>query len=131
MDSGLVTPACLLGRLGPWGRFDSGELSLSEGIVAFSFDDHGLVFRAPVEEVRVRFPKLYFGTGIKLTVGGKAYRLWFVPLRSMRGETTSDGETVAAGNKFFLDDVGPARAAVRKWRAALLPRHRTVSDRPG
>jgi hypothetical protein len=49
----------------------------------------------------------------------------------MRGETTSDGETVAAGNRFFQDDVGPARAAVRKWRAALLPRHRTVSDRPG
>jgi len=100
MDGGLATPACLVGRLGPWGKFDPGELSLSEGSVAFRSDAHGVVFRAPLEEVRARFPKLYFGIGVKLAVADKAYRLWFVGLQSMRGETDLRGRTVVAGNSF-------------------------------
>jgi hypothetical protein len=124
MDGGLATPACLVGRLGPWGSFDTGELSLSEGMVAFTSDAHGLVFRAPLEEARARFLRLYFGIGLKLVVGDKAHRLWFVRLQSMRGERERDfGDgsewTVVAGNKFLLSDVSPARAAVRQWRAAL------------
>jgi hypothetical protein len=114
----LITPACLLGRLGPWGKFDPGELSLSEGIVAFTSSAHGLVFRAPLQEVRARFPKLYFGIGIKLAVRDKTYRLWFVRLQSMRGEQVG-GETVVVGFKFRLRDVDPARVASRQWRAAL------------
>jgi hypothetical protein len=119
MEGGLATPAWLSGRLGPWGSFDPGELSLSEGTVAFTSDAHGLVFSAPLEDVRARFPKLYFGMGIKLAVGGKAHRLWFVRWRSMRGERTSEGRTVVVGSKFSVSDIGPARDAVRKWRAVL------------
>jgi hypothetical protein len=119
MDGGLTTSACLVGRLGLWGKADPGELSLSEGSVAFTSDAHGLIFRVPLQEVRARFPKLYFGLGIKLAVGDKAYRLLFVRLQSMRGQTDIDGQTVVAGNQFLLSDVGPARVAVRQWRSAL------------
>jgi hypothetical protein len=119
MNGELVTPAWHSGRLGPWGKFDPGNLSLSEGIVAFASDAHGLLFQAPLEEVRARFPKLYFGIGMKLAVGGKTHRLWFVPMQSMRGETTSEGKTVVVGKKFSLSAIGPARAAVRRWRVVL------------
>jgi hypothetical protein len=57
-------------------------------------------------------------------VRGKTYRLWFVPMKSMAGEpesTFGEGrdQTVVAGNKMLLGDFGPAKAAVRQWRAAL------------
>jgi hypothetical protein len=87
--------------------------------VALTSDAHGLVFRAPLQEARARFPKLYFGIGVKLAVGDKAYRLWFVRLQFMHRETDMHGRTVVAGNKFLLSDVGPARVAVREWRAVL------------
>ena len=124
MDGDLTTPACLIGRLGPWGKFESGELRLEGGRVAFTSQERGVVFQAPVQEVRASLPKMYFGVAAKLAVGGKTYRLWFVPLQSMAGERESDfGEgrdrTVVAGNKMLLGDFGPARAAVRQWRAAL------------
>jgi hypothetical protein len=119
MHGGLASLACLLGRLGPWGKSDPGELTLSEGIVAFRSEAQGSVFRASADEVRVRFPRLYFGLGIKLVIADKAYRLWFVALQSMRGETDSDGQTVMVGNSFLISDVGPAREAVRQWRGAL------------
>jgi hypothetical protein len=124
MDGELATPACLIGRLGPWGKFEPGELRLEGGLVVFTSQERGLVFNAPVQEVRASFPKMYFGVAAKLAVRGKTYRLWFVPLQSMAGERASDfgegrGETVVAGNKMLLKDFGPARAAVRQWRAAL------------
>lgn len=124
MNDELATSACLIGRLGPWGKFEPGELRLEGGLVAFTSKDRGLVFQAPVQEIRASFPKLYLGAGAKLAVGGKTYRLWFVPLQSMAGERASDfgegsGQTVVAGNKMLLEDFGPARDAVRQWRAVL------------
>jgi hypothetical protein len=124
MGDALATPACLIGRLGPWGKFEPGELRLEGGQVAFTSPERGLVFQAPVQEVRAWFPKLYLGVAVKLAVGGKTYRLWFVPLQSMAGERESDfgagrDRTVVAGNKMLLADFGPAKAAVRQWRAAL------------
>jgi hypothetical protein len=124
MGDVLATPACLIGRLGPWGKFEPGELRLEGGLVAFRSQERGLVFQAPLQEVRASFPKLYLGAGAKLAVGGKTYRLWFVPLQSMAGEVDrgygdEPDRTVVAGNKMLLGDFGPARAAVRRWRAAL------------
>jgi hypothetical protein len=124
MGAALATPACLMGRLGPWGKFEPGELRLEDGRIAFTSQERGLVFQAPAQEVRASFPKMYFGVAAKLAVRGKAYRLWFVPMESMAGEREREfGEgrdrTVVAGNAFALSDVGPARAAVRQWRAAL------------
>jgi hypothetical protein len=78
-----------------------------------------LVFQAPWSEVRASFPRRYFGLGAKLRVRDKTYRLWFVPLRSMVGEESSDGMTVVTGNAFPLKSVGPAREATRRSRAAL------------
>jgi hypothetical protein len=135
MEGGLSTPACLVGRLGLWGKADPGRLTLSEGIVGFTSDTRGLIFRAPLEEVSARFPKLYFCIGVVLTVGDKDYDLWFVPLQPIRGNE-SEGQTVGffcrapwkgapklylfvAGNKFLLSDVRPARVHGRQWRAAL------------
>jgi hypothetical protein len=61
MGDALATPACLIGRLGPWGKFEPGELRLEGGQVAFTSQERGLVFQAPVQEVRASFPKLYLG----------------------------------------------------------------------
>jgi hypothetical protein len=125
-DGRLATPACLFGRLGLLGEVDPGELSLSEGIVAFKSDAHGLVFRAPLEEVQPRFPKRYFGLGFKLAVGDKVYRLWFVvPFRATRKEETplwvpGVFRVFETSDTFYLTEGRPARAAVRQWRAALL-----------
>lgn len=119
MDGELATPACLLGRLGPLGKFERGELCLKADLVAFTSDDRGLVFEAPRVEVHASFPRRYFGLGAKLGVRDKTYRFWFVPLRSLAGEEGSDGGTVVAGNAFPLKSVGPAKEATRRWRAAL------------
>jgi hypothetical protein len=45
-------------------------------------------------------------------------------MQSMAGEPESTfgagrDRTVVAGNKMLLEDFGPAKAAVRQWRAAL------------
>jgi hypothetical protein len=83
----------LLGRLGPWGSFERGELTLAKGVVTFTREGSGPdpLFSAPVEKVRVRFPRLYFGLGLQLTVEGRRHRVWFVSLRSAVGDTTMDG----------------------------------------
>ena len=131
-DKVLVTPASLLGVLGPWGPVRPGELRLSEGVVTFTAYDAGRAgsrtgsqpepeFSAPAGAVRVRFPRLYFGLGLKLIVEGKRYRLWFVGLRSAAGESTMDGTAIVAGNAFETREIGPARAATCAWRAALSP----------
>jgi hypothetical protein len=90
MGDALATPACLIGRLGPWGKFEPGELRLEDGRITFTSQERGLVFQAPVQEVRASFPKMYFGVTAKLAVGGKTYRLWFVPMESMAGERESE-----------------------------------------
>ncbi len=41
MGEVLATPACLLGLLGPWGRFQPGELRLADGLVTFTPDHRG------------------------------------------------------------------------------------------
>jgi hypothetical protein len=125
MDEGLATPACLLGKLGPWGSFAPGELALTDGEVTFTpqgGSEQGHLFSAPIDEVKVRFPKLYFGLGLQLVVSGNRYRFWFVSLSSAAGETTGaagDKQTIVVGNSFKLSEVGTARSATRIWRAAL------------
>ena len=119
VDAELTTPAWLLGRLGFWGRNDPGQLSLSDGAIAFTSAEHGLIFRAPLEEVRIRFPKLYFGIGFKLTLDTKTHRLCLLPIRFLGGETDMEGNGVVAGTGFYVADVKPARRIGRQWRAAL------------
>ena len=119
VDAEFTTPAWLLGRLGFWGRNDPGKLSLSDGVIAFTSAEHGLIFRAPLEVVRIRFPKLYFGIGFKLTVDTKIHRLCLLPIRFLGGETDMEGKRAVAGTGFYLADVRPARDIVRQWRAAL------------
>jgi hypothetical protein len=71
----------------------------------------------------VRYPKLYFGLGLKLIVDSKRYRFWLLSMRSAAGEETigpgGDKETILVGNAFKAKELGPARAATRTWRAAL------------
>jgi hypothetical protein len=56
MDGELATPACLIGRLGPWGKFESGELRLEGGRIAFTSQERGVeVVPVPVE-VEVAVP---------------------------------------------------------------------------
>jgi hypothetical protein len=124
MDERLSTPTCLLGRFGPLGSFESGELTLANGVVTFTSRERaeqGHVFSAPFDTVKARFPKLYSGLGLQLVVNGTRYRLWFVPLRSAVGETMGIGEDerIVAGNTFDLKELGPARSTSRMWRTAL------------
>jgi hypothetical protein len=110
--------ACRLGRLGPWGRADCGELSLGSGVLTFTSDDRGLHFQAPVTSVRIRIPKRYFGIGLNLIVDGRSHRFWFVPMSSMAGSTGPNG-TAIGGNSFPLSAVRPAKETVREWKATL------------
>jgi hypothetical protein len=121
MDEGLRSAASLLGRLGPWGSFERGELTLAKGVVTFTREGSGPdpLFSAPVEKVRVRFPRLYFGLGLQLTVEGRRHRVWFVSLRAAVGDTTMDGSTIVVGNKFYVEGIGRARNTTRMWRSAL------------
>jgi len=115
MAAELATPAWMIGLRLLWGKPERGELRLDGGLVAFTSEDIGLVFRAPVEEVRASFPKMYLGVGAKLAVRGKTYRLWFVPL-----VTVSDpgrGYHTSMAWEYF----DQARARARRWRAALEP----------
>jgi hypothetical protein len=110
-----------------WRRFwqsEPGELRLEGGLVSFTSDDRGPVFRAPLEEVRASFPKVLFpdfGVGIKLAVHGKTYRLSFA-----RGHVVwtapggrGSGGGFGPGLEFPGEDTVLARAVVQRWRAAL------------
>lgn len=110
---------CRLGRFGPWGKADPGELSLSGGVLRFRSDARGLLFEASIAEVRFRIPKRYFGIGLKLIVDGRSYPFWFVPMTSMTGTSAIGGGTNIGGNSFPLSAVGPAKEAVREWKAML------------
>jgi hypothetical protein len=114
MDDKLATPAYQI-------RFtfligEPGELRLEDGFIVFTIVDGDLVFRASLREARVSFPKVTFhlffplpGTGIKLAVGDKTYRLSFV-----RYTAGSKGST-----NWSWGDIKQGRAAVWQWRAAL------------
>src|ERR1035438_7466455 len=74
MDEILWTTAYLLGVLGPWGPVKTGQLSLSKGVL--TLERRGTrdpLFSVPVDEVRARFPRLYFGLGLQLITRGKRY----------------------------------------------------------
>ena len=113
MDDTLWTTAHLLGVLGSRGPIKRGQLTLSEGVP--TLERHGTrdpLFSVPVSEVRARFPKRYFGKGLQLITGGKRYRIWFVEVRRI-----STGGSTRRG--YYLNEVGPARAATQTWRTAL------------
>src|SRR5258707_14833207 len=79
MGGELATPASRIKFRVLWMKFEPGKLYLKDGLIAFTSDAHGLLFRAPLDEVRASFPKVifpvpYFGTGVKLAVNGKTYR---------------------------------------------------------
>ncbi len=129
MDDELATPACRIRFRIVWMKSESGELRLESGRVAFTSENGRSVFSAPLEEVRASFPKVIFpipcfGSGVKLAVHGKTYRLSFVPVQYI-GWTNSPGGGGFGGGGFgptwsmSLKDFKPARAAVRQWRAAL------------
>jgi hypothetical protein len=114
MGALLATSAWLIGLPLLWAKPERGELRLEGGLVAFTLEESGLVFRVPVEEVRASFPKMYLGVGAKLAVRGKTYRLWFVPLVSI---SDPHGAHTSMAWQYFA----PVRARVRQWRAALEP----------
>jgi hypothetical protein len=116
MDDIQWTTAYLLTVLGPWGPVHTGQLTLSDGVL--KLERRGTrdpLFSVPVGEVQARFPKLYFGLGLKLIVGRKRYRIWFVPLHWVPGGVGSS----RGGRGFYWSEAGPARAATQKWRTTL------------
>ena len=132
MGGELATPASRIRFRVLWMKFEPGKLYLKDGLISFISDAHGLLFRAPLDEVRASFPKMifpvpYFGTGVKLAVNGTIYRLSF--MRNFVQEQyigwTSDNYGAESGTSFgptwliTREDAKPAKAAVQKWRAAL------------
>lgn len=129
MDDKLATPACWIRNRILWIKSESGELRLEGGLVTFTSGARGSVFRAPLEEVRASFPKVFFpvpafGIGIKVAVHGKTYRLSFVRVQYV-GWRSSPGGGVGGGGGFgptwsvSREDVKPAKAAVLQWRAVF------------
>lgn len=110
-----------------WIASEPGELRLEDGLLAFRSEDRGLVFRAPLAEVRASFPKLIFpipcfGVGVKLAVHGETYRLSFVWWRYTGwGTTPGGGGSIGIGPTWSIPVKAfrPARAIVRQWRAVL------------
>jgi hypothetical protein len=121
MEAVMRSRVSRLGRFGPWGRADPGELSLDGQVVRFQSDARGLLFEAPVSGVRLRVPKRYFRIGLTLIVNGQRHRFWFVPMTSMAGTRDVDGALNLGGNSFPLNEVRPAKDAVRAWTAMLQP----------
>jgi hypothetical protein len=110
MDDTLCTTAYLLSVLGLWGSVKTGQLTLSKGVL--TLERRGIrdpLFSVPVDEVRARFPRLYFGLGLQLITRGKKHRIWFIPISGTGG----------GGQGFWLKDVGPARSTTQTWRTAL------------
>jgi hypothetical protein len=132
MDGQLATPARQLKFRVLRMTSERGELRLKDGLITFTSDARGLLFRAPLDEVRASFPKLifpvpYFGIGVKLTVNGKTYRLSFMRnsaqsryLGWKADSYPSEGGT-SIGPTWLITrpDTEPAKAAVRQWRAAF------------
>src|SRR5260370_7742843 len=109
------------------GEPEPGELRLEGGLVAFTSENSGLVFRAPLEDVRDSFPKVifpitYFGVGVKLAVHGTTYRLSFLPVQYLGSKPIpnySGGTSFGPTWSFSGKDFKPPKAALRQWRAAL------------
>ena len=110
---------------------EPGELRLKDGLIAFT-SSRGLLFRAPLDEVRASFPKVilpvpYFGIGVKLTVNSKTYRLSFmrnfVQSQYLGWKADSyvseSGISIGPTWRITRKDAEPAKTAVRQWRAAL------------
>jgi hypothetical protein len=125
MNAALATQACWIINRILWGRPEPGELRLEGGIVTFTSDGHGLVFRSPLAQVRASFPRvfppfLHSSIGVKLTVRGKTYRLVFA-WAEYRGWQLRPGGDISFGPRWSIarEGVKPAQAAVQQWRAAL------------
>ena len=130
-DDAFCTQAWLLVGLT---RSVPGVLEFAGGRFAFT-TDAGRVFAAPASEVRdVRFPWYYFGGGVKLTVGGEAYRLSFV---RPNGASDASAQLLArVGNPLALltvgqkiKDIGAGRQAGKAWRAVLTAHCPQLADR--
>jgi hypothetical protein len=62
----LATPAWLMGRFGPWGKTEPGELKLADNTITFTSHDRGLLLQTSVAAMRIRFPRLHCDMGMKL-----------------------------------------------------------------
>jgi hypothetical protein len=126
MSNALETPASLLGRFSAFGgRAEPGELTLADGVLTFTPTASAArepLFSVAVGQVRVRYPRRYFGMGLQLIVDSNRYRLWFLTVRSAAGETigpAADKQTIVTGSTLNPKEFGPARAATRMRRGAL------------
>jgi hypothetical protein len=132
MGGELSTPACQIKSHVLWMKFEPGWLQLKDGLIAFKSEARGLLFRAPLAEVRASFPNVifpvpYFGTGVKLAVNDRTYRLSFIRnfVQSQYIGWTSDSLGAEGSTSFgptwviTREDAKPAKAAVQQWRAAL------------
>jgi len=80
-------------------------------------------------QVELRFPALYFGGGFQLRARNVYYRVSLVPIHSLAGQRTMDGQAVLVGTRLSLSDLPPARAAVDTWRAVLVRTGAAVRER--
>lgn len=133
MDAELATQACRIRNRILWGRSEPCELRLTGGIVTYTSENHGLLFRVPLAEVRASFPTVllpflqHHNIGVKLTVHGKTYRLVFAWVE-YHGWQKAPEDYAPAGYTWrgyrprwsiTREGVKSAKAAVQQWRAAL------------
>lgn len=107
-----------------------GELRLAGGVVTFT-EGGQLIFRAPLDMVNVSFPKAscpwpfpfppWFNVAVKLEAGGTTCKaLFFAPHHEGRGwHPAGLGMEYGSSWDIPMSDIKTARAAVRRWRAAL------------
>jgi hypothetical protein len=107
-----------------------GELRLASGVITFT-EGGRLVFRAPLDMVKASFPKAscpspipfppWFNVAIKLEVGGTSCKaLFFCPHYEGRGwHPGGQGMEYGSSWDIPMSDIKTARAAARRWRAAL------------
>ncbi len=122
----LVSPAWLIGGL----RNVPGYLGTGQGRLTFVSDSP--VFDVPLTEVtEVRWPRHWFGGGVKLTAAGQPYKITFVRPNGMPAPNPS---VLATGVGVFallsgtwhdvhalqgIADIGTGRAAGAQWRQVL------------
>ena len=82
------------------------------------------VFRAPLSQVGVEFPRRWFGGGMRLAVGGQVYTVGFAPPAKVEGAVEDpdllSGDIVIQQRKRW----NATRQSSRRWRTALLGRPR-------
>lgn len=126
MDAELAIQACRIRDRILWGRSEPCELRLRGGIVTYTSEDRGLLFRVPLAEVRASFPTVllpflfHSNIAVKLTVHGKTYRLIFAWVEYL-GWQLLFGNEISFGPRWSItkEGVKSAKAAVQQWRAAL------------